>query len=184
MGVIFASTLRISFCALISQTFNPVLPRKMIGFRNRRAFMSESQIEDIKAQLHKQTAEFDKKILSLSNEMNELRDGYALVNKRYVASLGVLHDLTLKSSEAAKRSARAAELAREAAKQAAQLALDTGNQKMTKASVIAASSAAAAAESAAESAATAAAGARSGCPSAAGPRRWHAPGCPPLRPGR
>lgn len=121
--------------------------------------MSETQFHEFQKQISDQAKDFNAKIINLSNEINTLRDGYTLINKRYVESLSALRDLTLKASEAAKRSAIAASFARDAAMEASEIAKEAGEKEFLKSAGKAAKAASAAAESASESAASAAAAA-------------------------
>ena len=54
------------------------------------------------------------KLAKMAREIDELRDGYAIINKRYVEALSTLSEMTDSAKEAASRASSAAKFARQA----------------------------------------------------------------------
>ena len=97
------------------------------------------------------------KMTTIEAEISDLRHGYVVINKRYIAPLASLKELTLHASEAAKRSATGSTYALEAVKKASIAANEASDSRLVNVADSAADAAASAAESAIQAAAAAAA---------------------------
>jgi len=96
------------------------------------------------------------KMTTIEAEISDLRHGYVVINKRYIAPLASLKELTLHASEAAKRSATGSTYALEAVKKASIAANEASDSRLVNVADSAADAAASAAESAIQAAAAAA----------------------------
>lgn len=91
--------------------------------------------------MNKEIENIYSKLVNLETEVNNLRQGYAVINQRYSEAIGTLKNLTSSALEAAKRAAIAAEKALLAARNSAKAAQLAAAVRMSNAAAESARSA-------------------------------------------